>query len=102
MPASRSADVTQSDVSKVFEALKAQDDFVTVSQIMIATSLGRPAVIRALWWLQKSRAAESVESSGDIHWFATPETDTRTHTIDERKKEEDLPRKPKRSYVRLN
>jgi DNA-binding transcriptional regulator GbsR (MarR family) len=99
MPASRSAIVQPSDTSRVTEALTITDDFMTATQIATATGLARNAVTRSLWWLQKARAVEAIESAGDVHWFVTPDTDTRHHTLDERKKE-DEPRKAKRPYIR--
>jgi hypothetical protein len=99
MPASRSAIVTPTDTSRVCEALQI-DDFRTVAELAALTGLARCAVARSLWWLQKCRAVECVESSGDIHWFATPEFDARHHVLEERRKE-DEPRKVRVKKIKV-
>jgi len=96
MPASKSANVEPSCTSKVMSVLKQYDDFLDVSSITVLTGLKKQNVLSSLWWLQKIKAVESVNSGGVPFWFATPDTDMRSRTIDERKKE-DEPRKAKRS-----
>lgn len=89
MPASRSAEVKPSDTSLVMKALQDSDDFMSITQLVGATKLKRRQIMRALWYLQKVHAVESVTSQGSLYWFHSEATDTRKKVIEERRKEDE-------------
>lgn len=82
--------------SIVFEALVRADDFRTGLQLQAETGLNSNRVSAALYHLKKYKAAEFIEGEGNLWWFATPETDTRSRTIEE-KAPELKPRKPRKT-----
>ena len=95
MPASRSAPVGPTDVSRVEDALRAADDLLRVFDLCGLTGLPAKAVARSLWMLQHYRAVESLVEGGSTYWLATPENDSRLRHVEERRKE-DEPRRTAR------
>lgn len=89
MPASNSASVEPSTTTRVLRALEEADDFLTTRQVAEAASVTIKAAMTALHYLATVRAVESVTSGGRLHWFATPDLDQRTRTIDEHRKEDE-------------
>ena len=89
MPASKSAVSAPSNTCRVTTALSERDDFMSLDDLTIATGLTRREVRGAIHWLRKIKAIDSVESAGHLYWFLTADTDQRTHTIDEKKKEDE-------------
>lgn len=74
----------------ILEYLKKVDDFRTYADLMTAVNDARPDVVindisAACFHLKKHKAIDSVvDHRGTVFWFATPETDDRSRTIDER------------------
>lgn len=83
----------------VCEALKAANDFRTVSQLMAETKQTNGRVHAALHHLRNYKAAECVQSDGQLWWYATPENDTRQYTREEHTPES-KPRKQRKSPPR--
>jgi hypothetical protein len=82
--------------SIVEATLKGLDDFATGRQLQELTRLDTCHVSASLYHLKKYRAAECMEAGGTLWWFSTPDTDTRTKTVDERTPES-KPRKARRA-----
>ncbi len=89
MPASRSANVETSYTKKVFDFLCTHDDFIRMKDIAAATGLNARQLRQTLPWLRKCKAIDSVESGGELFWYATPERDLRMRTIDEHRREDE-------------
>ncbi len=89
MPASRSANVETSYTKKVFDFLCTHDDFIRMKDIATATKLELRQLRQTLPWLRKCKAIDSVESGGELFWYATPDTDTRRYRIDEHRREDE-------------
>lgn len=83
----------------VLDALKRADDFRTGRQLMDETRLSTNRVSAALYHLLKYKAVEFIESERKLWWFATPTSDTRSKTVDERVMES-KPRKVRRSRAK--
>jgi hypothetical protein len=71
-------------VSIVWEYLTKVNDFVTAAQIREVTRLDSNHASAALYCLKKYRAVECFESDDVLWWFATPQYDQRSRTVDER------------------
>lgn len=100
MTASRSASVVPTITSRVEDALRVADDFVPTATLLAKLNVKPSQLNAALWWLQKVGAVEAVtDSSGALHWFATPSTDRRSRVVEERKLE-DEPRRARRGRTR--
>ena len=89
MPASRSADIEPTQTSLVANALAVHDDFMCLEDIASATKMPAACVRRTLWFLRKMGAVDSIESSGALWWFLTPDTDKRLFQIADRRKEDE-------------
>lgn len=85
-------------VSLVGEALRRADDFLTAQQLRIATGVCANRVSAALHHLQKHKAADATRLDGCLYWYATPETDDRCRTVNERTPET-KPRKTRKRRV---
>lgn len=89
-------------VSLVEQALSAADDFLLPSVICSATGL-RPVEVRCvLTHLHAYKAANFMEEKGQTFWYLTPDSDTRTKRVAERKPEGDGHRggaKPRRGSL---
>lgn len=85
----------------VLEALTHwSQDFASVHDIMAATGSQYNQVTAALFHLRKRHAVDVViEADGKAWWFATPGSDDRTKTIEERTPEE-RPRNRRKSRIR--
>lgn len=83
---------------KVFEALKAADDLMTVRQLVERTGEPVNRVSAALHMLKIHKAVDIVEAPDTLWWFATPDTDDRSKTLEMRTPEKGprKPRKPRR------
>lgn len=81
--------------TRVFEALRAADDFCTGRHLQVVLSLDSNHVSAALYHLRKYHAADYIEQPDALWWFATPESDLRCRVVDERTPES-RPRKPRR------
>jgi len=86
--------------SIVFAALIRANDFRTGKQLQTETGLSSNRVSAALYSLMKYKAAEFIEAEGSLWWFATPDTDTRSRTVDE-KAPELKPRKPRKQRKKV-
>ena len=82
-------------VSLVFGVLVGSDDFKTVQQLKDETRCNMNQVLAALCHLKMHKAVEMITSGHDTFWFATPDSDNRTKTLETRKIE-DKPRKKRR------
>lgn len=84
----------------VFELLvnrTAQGEFTSTSEITEMTGVSKANVVSALWTLQHYfTAVEAVQAAGELHWFATPDTDKRTRQV----KERSLEVQPRRRKIR--
>lgn len=69
--------------SLVEEALRLADDFMSYPMLLQASGRSTSQVGAALSHLRKHKAVDSVLVEGRPWWFATPETDTRSHTREE-------------------
>lgn len=75
-------------------------DFASIRDLMEATGSAYNQVNAALFHLRNRHAVDVViENDGKAWWFATPGSDERTHTVDERTPEE-RPRSRRVSRVR--
>lgn len=83
----------------VFTALKDANDFLTVPQLRERTGQSVNRVSAALHMLRTYKAVECLHSDGYLWWYATPENDTRTKTVDERAPEL-KPRKARKPRVK--
>lgn len=92
MPASKAAPVEPSHTSVVLKALIAADDYVNLSTLSRLTKLKKDILRPTIKHLRKYNAVDSVESDGQLYWYATPALDTRSWTQEEHRKE-DEPRK---------
>ena len=72
----------------VEQALKEADDFMSLAQLVEKTGAAYNQATAALSHLRKRRAVDSLESGGALWWFATPNTDNRSKTVEERVPEE--------------
>ena len=79
--------------SLVFDLLVRADDFLKRNEIAEATGANPNQVSAALTHLYRCKAIDAVACQDRLWWFATPESDTRTMTVDERVKEEHRKRK---------
>lgn len=79
----------------VYRALCAADDFRTLAQLVVQCSLSSNRTSAALYHLKACKAVEAMEVGGTLWWFATPETDARSSTVEERTPET-KPRRPRR------
>lgn len=85
--------------SLVLGALRAADDFLSVTILVKSTGKTRDQVKSALWWLLKISAVDVVvdERNGTGWWYALPpESDKRSKHYDERTPE----KRPRRSARR--
>lgn len=80
----------------VLDALKRADDFRTVAQLQSETGKSYNRVQAALHHLRVHKAVDFVEAERKLWWFATPTSDTRSRTVDERFME-DKPRKSRKT-----
>lgn len=80
----------------VMDHLRRVDDFVTARQLQAATGRNCNQVSAALHQLHVHRAVDCVASDRQLWWFATPDSDTRIRTVDE-KAVEDKPRRPRKA-----
>lgn len=86
-------------VNEVFRVLVEADDFMTARQISAKLPTHKSHnVMTALGSLRRYRAVNAIASPNAIHWYATPEYDTRMKTVVERVPES-KPRKAKRRKV---
>lgn len=83
-------------VSQVEQVMIQADDFVNLRGLMAATKLAINQVSASLSHLHKYRAAGCLESPDGLWWFLTPDTDTRTKKVEERRPE-GKPRRTRRS-----
>lgn len=83
-------------VSQVEQAMIQANDFVNLRGLMAAAKLTSNQVSASLSHLHKYRAADCLESPDGLWWFLTPDTDTRTKKVEERRPE-DKPRRTRRS-----
>lgn len=82
----------------VLEALRRADDFMTLAMIRESTGLDTCHASASLHHLRKHKAIECMESDGQLWWYATPDTDDRSRSLDERTPE-NKPRKPRKSKI---
>lgn len=82
--------------SIVFAKLVAAMDFMTVRQLVDSTGVSCNRVTAALCNLRNYKAADFIADANGTWWYATPESDTRTKTVEERVPET-KPRKPRSS-----
>jgi hypothetical protein len=75
-------------VHLIYEALVKSDDFVQLSALRQLTGASINQATAALHHLAAHKAAASMVSDGRLWWYATPDTDTRIRTTDERVPEE--------------
>jgi hypothetical protein len=89
--------------SRIYQALLDRpEDFMSVRQLMAATGCTYNQTTAALFQLRRYQAADVViEASGSGWWFATPDTDLRSRTVDERRVEEPGSRRHRISRVVL-
>jgi hypothetical protein len=71
-------------VSLVFAALVRADDFRTAQQVQAESGVNSRRVNSSLHMLRTYKAAQCMESDGQLWWYATPQDDTRMKTFDER------------------
>jgi hypothetical protein len=83
--------------SLVNQYLVALKDFDTVAGITKGSGVCHRLVMISLWHLRRHKAVDSVESDGQLWWFATPEYDTRSKTLLERTPEEKKRNRRKRA-----
>lgn len=88
----------QTIVSRVFAELIRRDDFVTSKQMRETLNESFNRVAAALHHLKLYQAAASLESDGQLWWYATPENDTRLRQVHERS-EEKKPRRPRKRKI---
>jgi hypothetical protein len=89
MPLARSRNTPEPTwVSRVEDALRAADDFMSFAELAAATSANTNRLTAALHHLRKYRAVDSIDSGGRLYWFATPNTDTRCRRVELRRPEE--------------
>lgn len=69
--------------SLVEEALRAADDFMSYPMLIAKTGRSISQIGAAISWMRRHKAVDSVLVEGRPWWFATPETDTRSRTVDE-------------------
>lgn len=68
-------------VFRVFEALKARDDFMNAAMVQEAAGTNLNQTLASLHHLRKYRAVDVIiDRDGIGWWYATPDTDTRTFT----------------------
>lgn len=87
------------DTFKVETVLLEADDFVRLDAIAAKSGLPRNKARCALTHLRYHKAVDSIESSGALYWFLTPDTDNRTSKRTNRKVEE-IKRKPAKPRVK--
>jgi hypothetical protein len=71
-------------VHRIFEHLRKCDDFRTARQLQSELNIGSNRVSAALHALRRYDAVVAMDSDGQLWWYATPLTDTRIKTVDER------------------
>lgn len=97
----RKLDVGPSKVSLVEEQIRLKDDFITQKQLgsLLEGKANGNQISAALHLLKRYKAIDSMESDGQLWFYGTPESDTRTKTIETRVIEEPGTR-AKRAYKR--
>lgn len=70
------------------KALQARDDFMTLPQLRTATGANGDQATATLHHLCRRKAVSAMNSDGVLWFYATPESDERTKTLDERVPEE--------------
>lgn len=70
--------------TQVFETLRKQDDFLTTQQIKDQTKLVTSLVPRSLQHLRLHKAVDAIMVDGVLWWFATPHSDDRIRTVQEK------------------
>lgn len=83
----------------VTEALEKADDFMTAKGLQQATGRNVNQVSAALHALRQYKVVEAINSEGQLFWYATPWSDTRTKVVYERSPET-KPRKQRRRKVK--
>ena len=84
--------------SLVEDFMRRSDDFVAIWQIMAShPELTNNRVTASLAMLRKFKAVDFMESEGMTYWYCTPDTDTRSRTVEERAREEPGTRKTRRT-----
>lgn len=83
--------------SLIEHELNSTDDFMNVVELMAKTGANFNQATAALHHLKKRKAIDSVESNGRLYWFATPSSDTRVRTVEQRRPEDPGTRKTRRS-----
>jgi len=83
----------------VFEALTRADDFRTGRQLQAELKMDTNHVSACLYSLKKYNAVNCVEQPDALWWYATPKSDTRLFSVEE-KSEELKPRKPRKPKVK--
>lgn len=79
-------------VSKVEEVLRIMDDFVMLEDVAELAKITNNQAMSSLTHLKNYKVVDCVEAKGRLHWFYTPESDTRQKIFPEWK-HEDKPRK---------
>ena len=85
--------------SLVERALRECDDFRTMAQLRDLLKLDTNHTSAALSHLKKYGAADCMEVDGTLWWYATPDSDRRIRTVEERCPETG-PRKPRKPRKR--
>lgn len=79
-------------VSKVEEVLRIMDDFVMLGDVAELAKITRAQAMSSLAHLKNYKVVDCIEAEGQLHWFYTPENDTRQKIFPEWK-HEDKPRR---------
>lgn len=78
---------------KILDLLRIRDDFLSPRQLSEGTGEPMNRISAALHWLKKAGAVNAMETDGQLWFYATPEEDKRTTTVDETKDGVKRPRK---------
>lgn len=84
----RAADRRPTWTRLILATLVSADDFATAQQLCAATGANMNQASAALHHLRNRKAVDCLASDGQLFWFATPDTDDRARTVDERRPEE--------------
>jgi hypothetical protein len=83
----------------ILQALVQADDFATAAQLCAITGAAMNQASAALHHLRARHAVDCLASDGQLFWFATPASDDRNKTVDERRPEEPGTRRRRKPVV---
>jgi len=85
----------ETSTSRVYRALREADDFRSGKQLQDYLGMDVNHVTASLHHLRKYSAVDAIEGEQTLWWYATPESDARSRTVEERVPEA-KPRRPRR------